>query len=401
MPDHWQETTLGQVCDSEKPICYGVLKPGPNVEDGIPLIKIVDMNANTIEDSEQIQRISCELDKEFARSRLDGGEVLLSIQGTVGRVAVVGNSLRGANISRTIARIDSGDLEVNLFLRLWLQYAAEVGLLHAVGTTRASLNIGEIRKTALWLPPEDERRRIVDLVGSIDTYIDRLETQIETTRTARSALLSELLSNPGDDWQETTLGEAAEVVSGGTPRTAEPDFWNGEIVWVTPTEVVANEGKVISDSERKITVEGLAGSSAKMLPVDAVLLTSRATIGAVALAGVPLATNQGFASLVCGDDLTPRFAMYWCQANTSEFLSRAGGNTFLEVSRKKVAAIPLLLPPLEEQRRIVDLVGSIDEQVSSLESQVESVVALRSGVLSELLSGERLLDESYDLAVGI
>ena len=189
-----------------------------------------------------------------------------------------------------------------------------------------------------------------------------------------------------DHWQETTLGEAADVVSGGTPRTAEPDFWNGEIVWVTPTEVVANEGRVISDSERKITPEGLAGSSAKMLPVDAVLLTSRATIGAVALAGVPLSTNQGFASLVCGDDLTPRFAMYWCQANTNEFLSRAGGNTFLEISRKKVAAIPVLLPPLDEQRRIVDLVGSIDAYIDSLETQIETTRTARSAVLSELLS---------------
>ena len=94
-----------------------------------------------------------------------------------------------------------------------------------------------------------------------------------------------------DHWQSTTLGEIADVVSGGTPRTKIPEYWGGDIVWVTPTEVVAQEGRIITSSDRMITQEGLDGSSAKMLPVDAVLLTSRATIGAVALAGVPLATN--------------------------------------------------------------------------------------------------------------
>jgi type I restriction enzyme S subunit len=189
-----------------------------------------------------------------------------------------------------------------------------------------------------------------------------------------------------DHWQTTTLGEAAEVVSGGTPATSVQEYWNGEIVWVTPTEIVANDGGVIFDSQRKISQEGLKASSAKVLPVDAVLLTSRATIGAVALAGVPLATNQGFASLVCGEKVLPRFAMYWCQCNKQELVSRAGGNTFLEVSRKKVAAIPLSLPPLAEQRRIVDLVGSIDAYITALDDQITATRTARGALLSELLS---------------
>ena len=209
-----------------------------------------------------------------------------------------------------------------------------------------------------------------------------------------------------DHWQEATLGDVADVVSGGTPKTKVAEYWGGDIVWVTPTEVVAQEGRIVTSSNRMITPEGLDGSSAKMLPVDAVLLTSRATIGAVALAGVPLATNQGFASLVCGDQILPRFAMYWCQANTHEMVSRAGGNTFLEISRKKVAAIPLSVPPLAEQRRIVDLVGSIDTYIDSLETQIEATRTARSALLSELLSNpgddwqETTLGEAFDIRMG-
>jgi len=264
-----------------------------------------------------------------------------------------------------------------------------------------TLNAKSLKAIELQLPPMGEQRRIVDVVGAVDDCVEALEAQIAATRTLRGGVLAELLGSPGPDWQLTTLGEVAEVVSGGTPRTRVPEFWSGDIVWVTPTEVVAKEGRVVFDSKRKITQAGLDGSSAKMLPVNAVLLTSRATIGAVALAGVPLATNQGFASLVCGERILPRFAMYWCQVNTHELVSRSGGNTFLEISRKKVAAIPLMLPPLAEQRRIVEVVGAMDDQMAALETQAAVTRTLRAGVLSELLSGKRLLDESYDRAAGL
>ncbi len=183
---------------------------------------------------------------------------------------------------------------------------------------------------------------------------------------------------------------------GGTPSTKTPEYWNGDIIWITPAEVVANQGDYINDSARKITREGLANSSAKMLPVDTVLLTSRATIGAVALSGVPLATNQGFTSLICGSDLLPRFAMYWCQANTREFIIRSTGNTFREISRKNVAAIQMNLPPLEEQQRIIEIISGADQMLQATEKAIVHTRSLRDGVLINLLSGEHEIPDSYD-----
>jgi len=271
----------------------------------------------------------------------------------------------------------------------------------SAGSRMPRTSAKDLMALSVQIPPPAEQQRIVDVVGSIDSCIDSLRTQVEATHAARSALLADLLSSPGDDWRLSTLGEVAQVVAGGTPRTGNPAYWNGQVVWVTPTEVVANNGKQVFNSTRKLTEAGLRGSAAKLLPVDTVLLTSRATIGAVALAGVPLATNQGFASLVCGGDVLPKFIMYWCQANKQQFVLRAGGNTFLEISRKKVAEIPIEVPSSAEQRRIVDLVESFDEQIASLESQIDSAQSFRSGVLFELLSGERILDESFDSAISL
>ena len=210
-----------------------------------------------------------------------------------------------------------------------------------------------------------------------------------------------------EGWVETTLGEVAEVVSGGTPSTSTPEFWDGDVTWITPTEVTANEGKVIFDSTRRLTTAGLNSSSAKLIPAGSVLLTSRATIGAVALAGTELSTNQGFASLVAGERAISRFLMYWCQQNKAEFESRAAGNTFKEISRRKVAEVPLTLPPLAEQRRIVDVIESVDTYIAALEKRAETARTARSALLHNLLSNPgpnwrsvRLEDIAFRIGMG-
>ena len=389
MPDHWRAVTLGEVADIE----MGQSPPGTTYNDqgdGLPFLQGSAEFGNHYPMPDRW----CSEPKKVAVA----GDLLVSVRAPVGDTNFAQSKIA---FGRGLARVRSTDDAAADYLRLVIQ--AEVSRLNqsAGSGMFASITAKNLRGFPVDVPPVEEQRRIVDVVGSVDAHIDALEAQIAATQLGRGGVLAELLGSPGADWQATTLGEVADVVSGGTPRTKVPEYWSGDIVWVTPTEIVAQEGGTIVDSERKITQQGLEQSSAKMLPVGAVLLTSRATIGAVALAGVPLATNQGFASLVCGEQLLPRFAMYWCQANTHELLSRAGGNTFLEVSRKKVAAIPIVLPPVEEQGRIVEVVGSMDEQIAALEAQAEAVRTVRAGVLAELLSGERLLDESYDLAVGL
>ena len=201
-----------------------------------------------------------------------------------------------------------------------------------------------------------------------------------------------------DEWANSTLGEVAEVCGGGTPSTKEPSYWGGDVLWLTPTEVVKADGRRIATSERTITREGLEGSSAKLLPAGTVLLTTRASVGFTAIAEVPLATNQGFQSLIPGSDILPEFLMYWIQGNRDEFTRRAGGSTFPEVSKSKVSAIPIAYPPLPVQRRIVDLMAHLDRHLANLRSEMQAVdrllaahqMALRESVAS--LDSQRLGD---------
>jgi len=188
-----------------------------------------------------------------------------------------------------------------------------------------------------------------------------------------------------DGWVETSLGEIAEVIGGGTPSTTIPEYWDGDIVWLTPTEITSQDGKVVVDSIRKITDLGFKNSGAQMLPRDSVILTSRASVGYVALAGQELCTNQGFQSLVPKHSVLAKFLMFWIQQNRFEFESRSAGSTFKEISKSNVKSIKMELPPLPEQRRIVDLISSIDSYLGSLRSALAKSISARKSALESQL----------------
>lgn len=134
------------------------------------------------------------------------------------------------------------------------------------------------------------------------------------------------------EWEIKTLGEVGEVIGGGTPDTSNPKLWSGSIFWFTPVEI--NE-KYSSRSIRKISMKGLKQSSAKILPAGAVLLTTRATIGKVTITTNECTTNQGFQSFVVnGSKFSNEFLYYWLTKNVNEFIRRANGSTYLEVSGK-------------------------------------------------------------------
>jgi type I restriction enzyme S subunit len=268
------------------------------------------------------------------------------------------------------------------------------------GTTVPHVSPGALTALALTLPPLSEQKRIVDVLASVTSYIAALQQQATDARAARNAVLHELLSAVGDDWTETTLGAIAEVVGGGTPATSNPAYWDGDIVWLTPTEVVAASGSVLTNSARKITEAGLKSSGARLIPEGAVILTSRASVGFSALAGTSLATNQGFQSLIPSPQVNNRFLMFWIQNNQQEFNSRAAGSTFKEISKANVKSILITLPPFSKQKQIVEVVSAMDHIVNATEQTVTEAHKLRSGLLSGLLSGEHEIPESYDRLLG-
>ena len=164
------------------------------------------------------------------------------------------------------------------------------------------------------------------------------------------------------------LGQICEVVSGGTPKTNVEEYWNGEFDWITPAEINDND-YIISDTKRKITQLAIEKKKLTLLPKGTVLLSSRAPIGKVAIAGKEMYCNQGFKNLICSDEICNEY-LYWYLKSKKEYLNSLGrGATFKEISKKIVENIEIKLPEIEQQRKIVNKLKEVDKIIQQRKCQ--------------------------------
>ena len=161
-------------------------------------------------------------------------------------------------------------------------------------------------------------------------------------------------------WRKVSLSDCCKIISGATPRRDCPEYWGGTIPWVTPKDLSKLEGTTIDDAPEYITEKGYRNCSTDLLPKGAVLFSSRAPIGHVAIAGRPMCTNQGFKSLIPSDELTSSY-LYWClRKMVPEISARGTGTTFKEVSKAVMEEFEIPLPPLPEQKRIAAILDKAD-----------------------------------------
>lgn len=189
-----------------------------------------------------------------------------------------------------------------------------------------------------------------------------------------------------EGWQRVRLGDIAEVVGGSTPPRADPDCWNGSIPWVTPTEVTRLTTRTVTETRECITEAGLKRAGLKLLPPGSVLLTTRATIGAVARVASPVTTNQGFQNLVPREGTDSSWLYYIAQHSRDSLQRLAGGSTFKEVSPQSIRGLELLLPPIEEQRAIAAVLDAVDDAIERTEAVIAATEELRRALLHELLT---------------
>ena len=165
------------------------------------------------------------------------------------------------------------------------------------------------------------------------------------------------------------LGDVCEIVSGTTPKSNCPEYWDGELNWITPAEI-DNDTKVIFESQRKITEQAVKDSHLKSFPAGTVILSSRAPIGKVAIAGTEMYCNQGFKNLICSECIDNTY-LFWFLKSRTEYLNSLGrGATFKEISKSIVEEIDIPLPPLDEQRRIAAILDKVTSLIDLRKQQL-------------------------------
>ena len=269
--------------------------------------------------------------------------IIISLGATIGKVGIAKQpTSTKQGISGIIV---NQDVIIPKFLYYILKSQEKTIKELATGST-----IKEVRPSVLGenlkipLPPLEQQQEIVNELDSYHKIIDGFQQVIDNWKPQFEI---------EESWELKKLGDLCEIINGGTPNTKEEQYWNGSVPWVT---LIDMQNKYLSSSRKTISTEGLNNSNAQLLPTNSVVLSSRATIGKIAITKVPLATNQGFKSFVVIDKsiLDFEYLYYILYKNLKSINNLSSGSTYKEISTKTISNFYIQLPPIKQQQKIVE-----------------------------------------------
>lgn len=269
----------------------------------------------------------------------------------------------------------------------YLAYAVEQLDLsgYLTGSTQPKLTKAALDSVVLDLPSIAEQQAIAEVLGALDDKI-----------AANTALASTVAQLASTDFVETVrhvvrgprFEEIADISGGGTPSTKNPALWDGDIWWATPTDMTALVGPYLVSTSRRITPAGLAACSSKLFGPGAILMTSRATIGALAINGVPTALNQGFIAVEPHDPRLRWWLFHEMESRVEEFISWANGATFLELSRGNFKRLPVRVPEESVLVAFDSRIAPLHDVARGALAENRTLAATRDALLPQLMSGK-------------
>ncbi len=235
--------------------------------------------------------------------------------------------------------------------------------INSTGATQKAITIEGLKKISLRIPEYHRQNQIGMTLENIDKVIKLKEQQLsEYDQLIKSRFVEMFehvdLNKSKSDWVK--LGECTEIITGTTPSTRVESNWGGSHLWITPAELNDNSF-FIKDTKRKLTDAGLKSKSLSVMPIDTVLLSTRAPIGKVAIVGSPMSCNQGFKNFICNDSLNPIYLYSLLKYNKDYLNSIGTGTTFTEISKTAVSNIVIPVPNITLQNDFAKFVEQIDK----------------------------------------
>ena len=271
----------------------------------------------------------------------------------------------------------------------------------SIRSGQPGINGQEYGALQVQVPALAEQCAIIEALSDVDNLLVALDALIAKKRDIKQAAMQQLLTGktrlPGfaGEWETKGLGDVAKIVSGATPSTQITAFWNGLIPWCTPTDITSTQGKYLVATERNITADGLDSCAGSLLPAGTLLLCSRATIGEIKIASMPVCTNQGFKALVCKAGVSNEFLYYLLLTLKPQIVKRAIGSTFLEIGKNDTETIEVRLPSYDEQHSIARVLSDMDDEIATMEQRRDKTRSIKEGMMQELLTGRvRLVQAS-------
>lgn len=364
------------------------------------------------------------------------GDVVFTQRGTLGQVALVPDAPWDRYVvsqSQMKATLNPDEADP-LFVYYYFTSTAEQQYIfaNAIQTGVPHSNLGQLRAHPMRIPVVEDQRAIAGILGALD---DKIEQNRRTARTlerlaraifrawfvdfepvkAKAEGATAFPSMPGpvfdalptrfvesaigpvpEGWEVKAIGDVVSAKGGGTPSTKNAEYWDGgEHCWATPKDMSRLAHPVLLGTERRITDAGVNCISSGILPVGTVLMSSRAPVGYLAIAGVPTSINQGFIAMVCDGPLPPTYVLNWAFASLDAIKAHASGTTFPEISKKNFRPLPVVVPTSDVIVAYRQAADPLFDLLTACVKENELLAAMRDYLLPKLLSGQVRVEAAH------
>lgn len=388
----WREVHLADVVDQESPICYGIVLPGDHVDGGVPVIKVKDIEQGSVRTSGLLQT-SPDIDAKYKRSRLIGGDILLSIRGTVGRLGVVPDELTGANITQDTARIRISCPETCAYVYQALQSSDLQTQIrdHIVGQAVKGINIRDVKRLKLLLPTDLQAQKyIAELLRTQDTAIQKTEQLIAAKERHYSHELSRQISrgqhphahvasiaeevsarNRGGKWRTVALSEIATVwkgqqlnkdamvedgayyaLNGGIKPSGRTTEWNCEADTITISEG-GNSCGFVSYNRERFWCGGHCYALTKL-----------------------------------AKDVDAHYLFHYLKGKQARVMALRVGSGLPNIQKSDIEAFPVILPDITTQTAIARYLNALRQEIDLLGQSVAALKTQKRGLMQKLLTGQ-------------
>lgn len=353
------------------------------------------------------QITKADFEETHKRTMLEVDDILLTNSGTIGRMAFVTDreATTKTTFQKSVAIIKPDKQKVlPRYLYYQLQNCVPQFINSSNGSAQKNLLLSTMRTFQIEIEENREKQeKIANTLSAYDDLIENNQKQIKLLEEAAQRLYKEWfvdLHFPGHEntkivdgvpegWRVASIADICDTVGGGTPSTKIQSYYEkGDILWVTPTDITRNFSLALLDTEKKITPEGLKNSSAKMLPAETILMTSRASVGFFGMCKYEVCTNQGFISCIPKRENLQMYLLFNLKSRVEEIRQKAGGSTYLEISKTVFRELKIILPKDEVLAEYQKDVHDIFDEIYCRTEMIKSLVDMRNRLLPKLMSGE-------------
>jgi type I restriction enzyme S subunit len=366
---------------------------------GIPFIRGENVHGGVIAPSSISTFIDCPTHEVLSRSALQKGDVLVTIAGSIGRVGFLDDDVEQANCNQAVAfiRFRPGVIDPN-WICLLLQSPSYQKKFATFTVGGAIPNVSLQQIGSIEIPVLDlshQRARAMELqkqLSELKNARDNAFAQTENSHRLFESIYRSsfphvpaiscraLNAEQANGWIWRKLSDVARLESGHTPSRQRPEWWGGDVSWISLTEIRALDGQWVEETKLKTNAEGIANSAARILPRGTVCFSRTASVGFVTIMAKPMATSQDFANWVCGDQLDPEFLMHALIASRQSLREIATGATHKTIYMPALESFQICMPKIDEQRWIV----------RRLKAQLSEAAAIAKAAADQLAEIERL-----------